>query len=135
MIRAQSLKRRFNGAQIEISLNETSIAAAVSQSIVALGLSPDVGLQYRRFENGRKQRQKILDALHQHQWIDTVNWNVEDGDLSDIENFSALVAAWVGALHHKGLTNSRPSYFVKGEGWVITPQLCNTLDIPPSPVL
>ncbi len=132
--RAQALCRRLRGAQIDVQVNETSIASTMSVVAAALGVKESVCTQYRRFENGRAHRMLILKALEEQHWINFDEWDTDDGDLSDVGNFSALISAWVGALYHKGLTNSRPDNFADNEGWVITPQLCGTLDFTPAKV-
>jgi len=128
--RAQALGKRIKGAAITAPVLETSVYSAIKSALNALGLNEDVADLYRKFESGRAVRQKILKALDAFDWIDISSWPEDEVSLSDINNFNALITAWVGALNYAGLTNKKPQGFTDTEGWVLSPQLTSQVDIP-----
>jgi hypothetical protein len=129
--RARTLQRRLNALQPMVELKETSIANTLEAIRTTLKLPNSVRLEYRSFETGLENRREILERMVGKGWIKE-DWDAELYDLvtRSVECFHAFLAAWVGALHHAGLTSTRPTGYVDGEGWVFLPEVVAKVDWP-----
>ncbi len=124
--RARTLQRRLNALSPSIELQETSIANTLERMAVALKLPPQVKLSYRNFEEGLERRHQVVERMIDRGWLEDDTDELDDA-VQTVETFHALIAAWVGALRHVGLTGKRPKGYVEGEGWVHLPELAESV--------
>ncbi len=120
--RARTLQRRLNALDPSIVLAETSVPNTLERMARPLKLDAKIKLAYRNFEDGLTTRQEILDRMADAGWIEGDSLEAEVA-VSTVEGFHALITAWVGALHHIGLTGQRPRHYLDSEGWVYLPDL------------
>lgn len=120
VVRAMTLQRRLNILSRPMRLWETSVPHAVSCLVDQLGLDRELAYQYRAFEVGRERRTSLLEALHEHGFL-------EEDDIDEVaasvESFSAAIAAFVAALELFGFCSRPDNVFFQEQGWVYLPEL------------
>ncbi len=120
VVRAMTLQRRLNILSHPLRLWETSIPHVVTCLCDQLGLDRDIAYQYRAFEIGREKRTLLLEALHEHGFL-------EEDDIDEVaasvESFSATVAGFVAALELQGFCCKPDNAFFQEQGWVYLPEL------------
>jgi len=120
VVRAMTLQRRLNILPRPIRLWETSVPHAVSCLVDQLGLDRELAYEYRAFEVGRDRRTTLLEALHEHGFM-------EEDDIDEVaasvESFSATIAAFVAALELFGFCSRPDNAFFVEQGWVHLPEL------------
>jgi hypothetical protein len=127
VVRAKAFERRVKAANPSVKVLETSVGHVLKAIAPVLGLYPrDLGQKYRQFGTGRKTREEILAAMTKRGWIlDDSNHQGNEQSLitESVENFHAMICAWISVLHARGQTQERPKNFVDHEGWVFLPEL------------
>lgn len=122
--RARVLQRRLNFLPKPITLLETSIPLVLGRIAHLIGADPRLAQDYRSFELGLATRMRVFEEMVDRGWFVPDEEAVrEDSVIYSVEGFQALIAAWVAALHHRGLADRCPGDYVASEGWVHRPEL------------
>jgi hypothetical protein len=126
--RARTLQKRLNSLPSPVVLKETQIPNVLESVRHALKLSQAAKVDYRGFETGGERRRQVLTRMIERGWIEAA-WDREMFEMvaRSVESFHAFISAWVGAMHHAGLSLKAPREYIDSEGWVYLPQVMANL--------